>query len=187
MEKDKKMKNKEIKIYEKINNLRRSQKVKSNKFLGAMTSEVIKEFLKKEGLNVSKRDCFIQGVSNEIDLMIVKQNAQSIFDSYYKSEDILCVFEIKFRGSYGKESIKHVRRTFENVKKVNPKIICIYLTIYENQNYKYRITKYNVKGEVFELFKLFTSMDSAIKRGIFHSSGDWNRLIKFLRQKILDF
>ncbi len=177
------MKEIERQIYEKPRSLYDKHGAKSNKFLGSMTIEVIKKFLKGEGFDVSERDCFIQGVSNEIDLLIFKKDTTPIFNSYYKPEDVLCVFEIKSRGLYGESDINHIKTMFENVRKVNPKIKCVYLTVYENQKYKYKATKENINGEVFELFKPPTSMDSALKKEIFFSSasGDWNKLIDFLK------
>jgi len=171
----------EKEIFDKISNLR--QPIKCNKFLGAITIEVIKKFLKKEGFNVSERDSFIKGVPNEIDLMILKENVTPIFSSYYNPEDILAIFEIKFRGSFGASDIEHIKKMFENVRGVNPKIECIYLTIYENQRYKHRINKTNVYGEIFELFKPSTNMNSAIKKGVFYdsASGDWEKLVKYIK------
>jgi hypothetical protein len=148
-----------------------------------MTIEVIKEALEKEGFNVSERDSFIKGVTNEIDLMIIKKNAKPIFKSYYDPQDVLAVFELKFRGTFGESDIKHIKEMFSHVRNVNPQIKCIYLTIYENQKYKNKATNENIIGEVFELFKPFHSINTAINKGVFYpsASGDWARLIRYLR------
>ena len=171
---------KEKEIFDKIEGLR--QPIKINKFLGAMTIEVIRQYLEKEGFKVSERDSFIEGVPNEIDLLILKKEVKPIFNSYYKHNDILAVLEIKFTGLFGNKDIVHISKMFESVKKMNNKIKCIYLTIYENQKYKYKATNENINGEVFELFKPNTDRVSAMKKGIFYDSinGDWERLVNLL-------
>lgn len=172
---------KEKEIYDKITKLR--QNLKSNKFLGAMTTEVIKDYLNREGFNVSERDSFVKGVPNEIDLLVLKKNAKPIFNSYYDAFDVLAAFEIKFRGGYGKSNIRTIKKLFKNIRMVNSKIRCIYLTISENQKYKYKITTKNVNCEVFKLFKRFTSsIERAIEKGEFNPSGDWERLISYLKK-----
>jgi hypothetical protein len=174
----------EKEIFDKIESLR--QPIKCNKFIGAMTTEVIRETLTNKGFNVSERDSFIKGVPNEIDLMITKKDTLPIFNSYYNPEDVLFVFEIKYRGIYGKEEIDHIKTMFENVRKVNPKINCVYLTIYENKKHPHRATLDKISGEVFELFSPETNMTSAIKKQIFYKSvtGDLNKLIKYLKVNI---
>ncbi len=47
--------------------------VKSKKFSGALTVELVREALLKEGFNVSERDVFIKGFPVEIDLLISKK------------------------------------------------------------------------------------------------------------------
>jgi len=153
--------------------------VKSNKFLGAMTIEVVRKFLKKEGFKVSERNSFIKGVPNEIDLLILKKDSKPLFNSHYEPKDVLFVFEIKFRGSYGESDKRHVREMFDNVKKVNSEIRCIYLAISENRKYKHRATDRNINGKVFELLKRDTSLEFAIKKGTLRS-GDWKKLIDYL-------
>jgi len=175
---------KEKEIFEKIESLR--QPIKMKKFIGAMTVEVVKNFLEKEGFRVSGKDSFVEGIPNEIDLLILKKDAKPIFNSYYKSEDILVVFELKFTGLFGKGDIEHISKMFENVKIVNSEIRCVYLTIYENQKYPHKATNKNINGEVFELFKPNESRESAIKKGVFYDSisGDWERLLKFLNDLV---
>ena len=178
---------KEKEIFEKIELLKKQQGFKkTKKFTGAMTSEVIREYLKQEGFNISERDVFVKGVPNEIDLLILKKETKSIFNNYYDPKDILVAFELKSIGIYGKEELPRIKNMFDSMKKENPSIICIYLTIYENQKHSYRATKDNLNVEVFELFSPTTNIESAIKKGIFYESitGDWGRLIKYLRSSI---
>ncbi|HVY01559.1 MAG TPA: hypothetical protein VHA12_02230 [Candidatus Nanoarchaeia archaeon] len=170
----------EKEIYDKIESLR--QPLKISKFLGAMSNEVIRDALIKEGFRVSERDSFIKGVPYEIDLMILKKKAVPIFNGYYDPEDVLCVFELKYRGIYGKEELSHIKKMFESVKMINKSINGIYLTVYENKKHSHRATKEKIGMDIFELFSPNTSMDSAMKKGIFYDSatGDWKRLINHL-------
>ncbi len=52
---------------------------KSRKFIGALTTELIRTELLKQRFNVSNSNVFFEGIPNELDF-----------------------FEIKFRGAYGK-------------------------------------------------------------------------------------
>ena len=103
-------------------------------------------------------------------------------DAVRKTGLILPVF-LKLHNLTSNTSWCSLKKMFENVRGVNPKIECIYLTIYENQRYKHRINKTNVYGEIFELFKPSTNMNSAIKKGVFYdsASGDWEKLVKNIK------
>lgn len=175
---------KEIEIFEKIEKLRNGHGVKSSKFLGAITSEVIKYYLIREGFNVGERDCFIKGVPNEIDLVILRKGAKPIFGPYYNPDDVLAIIEMKYRGIYTESDLLSINKMFENVKGVNKKIKRIYLTIYENKKHKYRATPKNLNGNTFELFSPEGSIESHMKRGTFYESktGCWEKLISFLKK-----
>lgn len=176
-------------IIEKIeswNEILKKNELKSTKFKGAMTSEFIKRYLEEEGFNVSNRDSFIEGVPNEIDLMILKKDAKQIFNSYYKPEDVLAVFEIKYWGSYGKSTIESLRKMLAHVKRINPKIKRIYLTLAERIDSKNRIKTEDIQdinGKVFELFLVKNDIHASQKNGTLESeaTGDWKKLIDYLK------
>ena len=144
----------ERKVLNRILELREKLE-KSTKFVGSLTTELIRKELLKQGLNVSNRDVFIEGISNEFDLLILKPDSKPKENLLYNPNDVLSCLEIKFRGSYGENAINKIKNTFDKVKNINDKIKCIYLTISENRKYIYRITKEKL-GNKYECFELFT-------------------------------
>lgn len=114
------------------------EKTKCTKFVGAITIELLRKEFAKLDFNVSNRDVFIEGVTNELDLLIAKKGVLAEADLVYDPEDVLAVFEVKFRGSYGKKSINHIKAVFDSVTSANNKIKCFYLTISENSKYAHR-------------------------------------------------
>lgn len=155
--------------------------MKATKFIGALTIELLrKEFIKK-GLNVSNRDVFIKGVPYELDLIILKKRKKAQENLLYKPEQVLAVLEIKFRGVYSKEGVENIKKVFDSIKGVNKEIKCIYLTISENTNYKYYSEEQKLGDFSFFLLERKTNLESAIKKGKLHITGDWDKLIKVLK------
>ena len=75
------------------------KKTKCHKFVGALTIELLRKELVKLGFNVSNRDVFIEGISYELDLLVVKSGKQPKENIAYCPDDVLAVLEIKFRES----------------------------------------------------------------------------------------
>ena len=167
-------------ILNKILEMRK--KTRCTKFVGALTIELLRKELAKLGFNVSNRDVFIEGVLNELDLLIAKANKQPEENIVYCPNDVLAVLEIKFRGSYGKDCINRIRHVFDLVKGVNNKIECFYVTVSENKNYKYRITREKLGYACFELLTGESNLESALKRDLIRPKGDWQRLLSRLRE-----
>jgi len=170
----------EWEIFNKIWNMRK--KTKCTKFVGALTIEVLRKELTKLGFNVSNRDVFVEGVLNELDLLIVKAGKQPEENILHRSDDVLAVLEIKFRGSYGKASFNKIREVFDSVKRANNRIECFYISVSENKNYKYRVTRENLGYDCFELLTRETNLESALKRNRITPTGDWNKLLSKLRK-----
>lgn len=161
--------------------LQMREKTRCTKFVGALTIELLrKEFAELE-LNVSNRDVFIEGVPNELDLLIAKADKNPEENLVYSSADVLAVLEIKFRGSYGKFSIEKIKDVFNSIKAANKKIECFYISISENRKYKHRITKKNLGYDCFEFFTRESNLESALKRGTIKPTGDWQRLLLRLK------
>ena len=179
----KKEENIEWVILNKIFHLKESQK-KSRKFIGALTIELIRTELLKCGFNVSNRDVFIRGISNELDLLILKPNVKPIENLLYLPNDILFCFEIKYRGSYGEKAVNDIKNNFDKIKNINDKIECIYLTISESRKYRYRVTpeKLGNKYECFELFTRDMELERALKNKKLKASGDWDKLLEKLKK-----
>lgn len=173
---------KELEMLNRILDLR--TKTKCTKFVGAITTEIIRKELVKEGSNVSNRDVFIEGLPHELDLLVLKKGAKPTENLFYKPEQVLAVLEIKFRGAYSKEGIEKVGETFNAVRKINKKIKCFYIMFSENIRYKYFILEKKLGDQSFLLLKRESSLENAIKRGRINSTGDWGRLIVFLKNQI---
>lgn len=169
----------EWKILNRILELREKQE-KSTKFVGSLTTELIRKELLRQGLNVSNRDIFIEGISNEFDLLILKPDSKPKENLLYNPNDVLYCLEIKFRGSYAENGINKIKNTFDKVKNINDKIKCIYLTISESRKYRYRITKEKLGNEYecFELFTRDTTLEKALKSKTLKLTGDWDKFLE---------
>ena len=170
---------KEYQLLNRILELR--EKTKCTKFIGAITTELIRNELISEKLNISNRDVFIESVPYEIDLLVLKKGSKPLENIVYRANDVLVAFEIKFRGAYSREAISNVQRTFKHIKDVNKNIKCIYLMFSENVNYKYWTEEKKLGDRSFLLLERSTGLESAMKRNILKSTGDWNKFIEFIK------
>jgi hypothetical protein len=158
------------------------QKTKCTKFVGALTVELLRKEFLKLGLNLSNRDVFIRGIPSELDLLVAKTGNYPEENLVYDADQVLAVFEIKFRGSYGKSTVDEIKDVFDSIKRLNRHIECFYVSISENKRYKYRITEDNLGYDCFELFTRDTNLESALKREQLRLTGDWQRLVQRLQQ-----
>ena len=154
--------------------------VKSSKFSGALLAETVKSHLENEGFKVSNRDVFIQGIKNELDLLILKPNARSISNLCYDVNEVLAVLELKKRGAIGYQTRINVKNLFDTIVEMNSNIRCVYLTLTERKTYTFRVSEEELGHAVFELFPR--------EKGIFnfekfaHGFGVWNKFVSFLTQ-----
>ena len=158
------------------------QKTKCTKFVGAITTELLRKEIAQLGLNVSNRDVFIEGIPNELDLLVAKTGNYPEENLVYGTDQVLAVFEIKFRGSYGKSTVDEIKDVFDSIKRLNRHIECFYVSISENKRYKYRITKDNLGYDCFELFTRDSNLESALKKDSLKPTGDLERLLLRLKQ-----
>jgi hypothetical protein len=178
---------KEFKLLNKImkfrNEMRTTTKKKVTKFVGALTLELLRKELIKEGFNVSNRDVFIKGVPYEVDLIVAKKGAKPQEKLLYSPEQVIAVLEIKFSGIYTKSEIESIKRVFDWIKKVNEEIKCIYLTISENTKFKYYKDEKNlIRNSSFFLLSRETDLEKAIKENKLSITGDWDKLINLLKK-----
>jgi len=174
---------KELKLLNKIMKFR--EEMRATKFIGALTTELLRKELIREGFNVSNRDVFIRGIPYELDLVILKKRARAQENLLYDSNQVLAVLEIKFRGIYSRDGVENIKRVFSSIKKVNKKIKCIYLTVSENTNYKYYPDEQKLGDFSFLLLERKTNLERAIEKRKLRITGDWNKLLKvFMKEKI---
>jgi hypothetical protein len=152
--------------------------MKCPKYAGAITVEIFRSALQKIGFIVSERDVFIRGVPFEIDLLIPSFTAKPKNRILYEPFEVMVAFEIKNTGMFGELGVKAIRRSFAQIKSVNEKIECIYLTLTERPSYKWAVTteKLGLVGEAFTLF----GHSSSEKKMVYTSSGDWQKFINKL-------
>ena len=143
------------------------------KFCGALTVEIIREHLEREGFPVSARDVFIEGLPVEIDLLITEAGIKPDHGILFKPEDVLVVFEIKFSGSYGEETRARLKGHFEEITAMHNHIRCAYVTVVERWTYKYKIDP-EFLGPNFGAFTL-NWRDAGPEQG-------WDKLLAWLRE-----
>ena len=145
------------------------------KFLGSATAKTIRKYLRFHKFNVSQENVYIQGILHEMDLLVLKKivNNDKLI---YGPDEILAVLEIKFRGSFGKKDITNLKGIYNQIKKTNKHISCLYVTLLENETYGYRITKSNTGFNNFELF----FHKGSVPKGAIKRTGNWDRLLLYL-------
>lgn len=155
----------------------------SKKFIGAITIELLRRELIKEGFNVSNRDVYIEGVNHELDLLILKAKERAKENLLYNPSQVVAIFEIKFSGIYSVSDIDNIKKAFSSIKKINREIKCVYLTVSEMINFTYYHKERKLGDFNCFLFKRDTDLERAIKENRLKATGDWDKLIKFLKSK----
>jgi len=153
---------------------------KPKKFSGALMVEVLKSHLERNGLSVSNRDVFINGVDSEIDLLIIQKDANPQYGLIYEPDDVIAAFEIKRRGSFGEKGISTIRTTFEKIRSKNGDVFCCYITLLERENYKWRITSEKLGYPAYTFF--FYKGEDEQSKFTTEECGDWNEFLDELKK-----
>jgi len=151
---------------------------KCGKYSGALTVEIIRHALQKEGIRVSPRDVFLRGVPTEIDLVIPKRNISPRNRLVYEPSDILVAIEVKNSGSFGVATIQTVRKNSKLLKKANSGITYCYLTLAERKGFKWAVNDENAGCKTYTMF---WHSGSGSKR-LHESTGDWECFLKAIRE-----
>jgi hypothetical protein len=151
---------------------------KCKKFAGALTVELLKELLERNGIPTSARDVYIENVPVEIDLLIPKAGAVARHGLLYRTEDVLVALEVKNSGSFGEDTIEKAGKAFGLIRAASPRIQCAYVTLHERRGYKHEVTEENLKHPAFTLFWY---EGSAEQNRHYEPSGDFAKLLKSLR------
>lgn len=146
----------------------------SKKFAGAATVEILREALRAEGIDSSRRDVFIRGIGLEIDLVIPHRAANPMLGLVYEPNEVAAALEVKRSGSFGEKSIQKTRNDF--CKLINVGIECAYVSFEERQSYRWRATKELLGGR--ECFTLAWHKNTD---GPLEPTKDWERLLAYLR------
>jgi len=124
------------------------------KFTGALTIEIVRDRLIRMGVPVSSRDIYIRGYSSEFDFAVVRDDAEPIYGILYEPKDVAAIIEVKYSGVYSKEAPETIKQLFDGVRKRNPRIVCVYLSVCENPSIKYRIMP-DTLGQDHHAFTLY--------------------------------
>ena len=152
---------------------------RSKKYVGAVTVEILREYLDRHGLTVSERDVFVRAVPVEVDLLLTRQGAKPAHGILYDPQDVLFALEVKACGAFGESTAKTVRGNFERLRQAGVKR-CAYVTLWERQDYKWAVTKESLGGN-FDAYTLFrhSGKPEALTAG--DATGDLERLLSALR------
>ena len=153
---------------------------KCSKYLGSLCVELVRKALAEEGIEVSRRDCFIRGIPVEIDLLIPRQGAVAQHGILYEAKDVLIVLEIKAHGAYGKEAVSSIRKNFIAIQEKHKSIQCFYVTLMERKGYKWSITEERLGLPAYTLF-FYTGNQEDCK-----STGDWQRILSEINTRMKD-
>jgi len=144
--------------------LQRNYKMAGNIFAFVIMNN-IKEILKGTGYKVSTNNSFIDGIRNEWDLLIVKENSSDNKVNIYNKEAIKCIIELKtasfFRGDWSKykgtddeKMYIDITNRFSTIKDVlidsNIKCRYLYISLFQNSNHKADISLENVINDINE-------------------------------------
>ncbi len=169
---------KDIEMFNLVKDARDNFGIKCAKYTGALTVEVIKNELEKQGIRTSPRDAFIKGLNIEIDLIIPRKGVEPKHGVHYQPQDVLAVLEIKNAGSFGEQTIRTVKNNFQRVHGLNNKIYCAYVTLSERASYPWAVTDANLGFPAFTL----TWHSGSGKKFTVTPTGDWDKLIEKLRE-----
>lgn len=158
-----------------IVNEKKNEFGKCKKFIGALTVELFRKYLKQKGIMTSTQNVYIEGIPIEIDLLIPKKNTKPVHNLLYKPDDVLVIFEFKSSGSFSEKTINDIRNNFDKIKKMNNGIKCVYVTLKEREGYQHAITEENLCNPAFTLFHY---KETKIK--VFKKNEDCDKLDKFL-------
>lgn len=144
---------------------------KCGKYSGAVTVEIIKKALEQQGISVSPRDVFIQGVPIEIDLIIPRHGTIPQNGLLYKPSEVLVAIEVKNAGCFGENMIRSIERNVKAIKELNPQIMFCYITLEEREGYHAAVT-----DKTCNAYTIFWVKGSG-RREIQKPSGDWERFV----------
>jgi hypothetical protein len=146
------------------------------KYSGALTVELVRRALENHGIRTSARDVYIRGVPIEIDLLIPRRGAVPKNGILYEREDVMVVFEVKNLGVMEDAALVKIADFLQTVRKANPEIKCIYLTISEWVKWKEGVKD----GDGFRSFALFWHHGSRANRR-YDPTGSWEQLLSYLK------
>jgi hypothetical protein len=163
-------------IVRQSRNASKGFELKSRKFSGAMTAELMKKVLADEEIPTSARDVFIRGIPMEIDLIVPHRGEQPSLGLLYEPRQVAAALEIKKMGSFGDKTLQTIRKNFKQLREL--KVACAYVTLEERKSYRYAASAENLG------FPCFTLAWHKAMDGPLEDTQDWERLLTFLRERV---
>ena len=154
----------------------------STKYSGSVTVELFKQAFDVEGIRTSPRDVFIRGVPIEIDLLIPRQNVAPLYGVLYEPKDVFVVLEVKNRGVFGENALKRIHNNFLRIVESNAEIYCAYVTLVEQEGYKWAATERNLGFPVYTLFW----QSGTGKNAKYNAMGAWRELVSDIKKILAD-
>jgi hypothetical protein len=144
-----------------------------NKFEGHLAVEILKRALADEGIATSSRDVFIEGLPVEWDLLVPHAGASPSFNGLlYKPTQAKVAIEVKLSGLCGSKvkALSAIRGNFELARRAG--VHCAYVAFCDHES------GCATDGNLgFPCFNLTWSHKPRPRE----DSGDWPRLLEFLR------
>lgn len=144
------------------------------KFVGAVTVEILREALRTEGLQTSRRDVFVRGIPIEIDLIIPRTASSPPWGLVYEAGQVAVAMEVKHSGSYGKGGLSKLKENSRSLSGIG--VAFVYVSFEDTQSYKWRPKPENLDG-----IPCFTLAWHKKTGGDFAPTGDWEKLLRFLK------
>jgi hypothetical protein len=147
------------------------------KAIGAVTNEVIRQHLEQQGILVSSRNVFIDGLSTEWDLIVHRAGAVPEVGCVWSPSDVLAVVEIKYSGLYDHVAIQRLNDTFSRLTNKHPHIKAFYFTLMETTSARDKVTDATLGCRVLTLHW------HRQRKGkyVFNITNDWDLLVNDLR------
>lgn len=189
--------NKILKDFEMITEIIGEYKQKKKKGWGKLKGHscelLLKEYLETYVPYVSlykiETNSFIEGFSNEFDILVLKKEAQPCnkYMNIFSPKDVKIVVEVKSRGVYG--NFETISRSFNKLKQVYKEmeelgIYCLYFTFQERFRVK-RVDAINylkVTKDALSPYEVFCLRHSGKNRE--HILGEWNRFSTILAAEL---
>jgi hypothetical protein len=148
-----------------------------SKLAGSVAVEILRIALLQEGIPISRRDCFVRGLPIEVDLLVTRPGARPTWELVYGPDEVCVALEVKQVGAFP-GTIEKVRRDFGRLSAVRPHITCAYVAIEERRGYKGAVSEANIDHRAFTLATYQHPAKS------FELTGEWERLVAFLRERV---
>jgi len=159
---------------------------------GAITMEVVREYLSKEfkghlTATISRSNVFIKEIPGEHDLLVVKKTASPTKGIIYEATDVICIIEIKTSGHFSKPEIAYekIRQQRNNVLRNTKKGTgFVFLTVYEHPRF---VPPKEIADYVFALFKTtrpFNNLDPDNLRPSDAQCNELKKLIEYITKHI---